>query len=159
MRSRLPTLGFIAAALASSLLPATAQGTREQGPEIAVARHAAHGAYLTDGSGLALYMFTTDTQAKGDRATPQGETASSCYDACAQNWPPLLVETGQEPRIKDQSQASMIGTFRRKDGKMQVTYNGWPLYRYAEDKSSADAKGQGVDGKWYLLNPTGEPLK
>jgi predicted lipoprotein with Yx(FWY)xxD motif len=38
---------------------------------------------------------------------------------------------------------------------MQVTYNGMPLYRYSGDKNPLDTNGEGVNGAWYVISPTG----
>jgi predicted lipoprotein with Yx(FWY)xxD motif len=49
----------------------------------------------------------------------------------------------------------------RKDGANQVTYNGWPLYRYVKDVGPQTATGQDVSefgGEWYLVTPTGEEV-
>jgi plastocyanin len=43
-----------------------------------------------------------------------------------------------------------LGTINRSDGGRQVTYNGVPLYRFAQDAAAGDTKGQGADGVWYL---------
>ncbi|HEX6620939.1 MAG TPA: hypothetical protein VF024_14825, partial [Solirubrobacteraceae bacterium] len=40
-------------------------------------------------------------------------------------------------------------------GKLQLTYDGHPLYRYAGDQSNADANGQGVGGQWFVLKSGG----
>jgi predicted lipoprotein with Yx(FWY)xxD motif len=47
-----------------------------------------------------------------------------------------------------------IGTISRPDGTTQVTYNGWPLYRYSKDAKAGDATGQGVGGIWYAMTAT-----
>jgi predicted lipoprotein with Yx(FWY)xxD motif len=45
-----------------------------------------------------------------------------------------------------------VAAIRRPDGgKLQLTYDGHPLYRYAGDRSKADANGEGVGGQWYRV--------
>jgi hypothetical protein len=49
-----------------------------------------------------------------------------------------------------------VATVRRPDGgKLQLTYDGHPLYRYAGDRSKADAKGEGVGGQWFVVKAGG----
>ena len=53
----------------------------------------------------------------------------------------------------------MLGTTKRKDGTIQVTYNGWPLYTYAGDQAPGEANGNDVDqfdAEWYALQPNGQ---
>ena len=106
------------------------------------------GQALVDGEGRSLYLFTNDTQNSG---------ASSCTGNCLVNWPPLL--TDGEPVAGEGVDASMLGTISLSDGTTQVTYNGWPLYYYAEDTAPGDANGQGVGDVWYLVSPTGEMIQ
>jgi predicted lipoprotein with Yx(FWY)xxD motif len=57
--------------------------------------------------------------------------------------------------------ASMLSTTRRTDGTIQVTYNGWPLYRWAEDTTPGEATGQALNnngGLWYVLDPAGNAI-
>jgi predicted lipoprotein with Yx(FWY)xxD motif len=92
-----------------------------------------------------LYMFRAD---KG--------TKSACYGKCATFWPPLLT-TGK-PKAGPGIKASLIGTTKRKDGKLQVTYKGHPLYTFLEDKAPAQTKGEGskaFGAGWYALTPSG----
>lgn len=79
-----------------------------------------------------LYAFTKDT-------TPG---ASACYDQCTQKWPPLLADAA--PRAGAGVNADLLGTIARTDGKLQVTYNGLPLYYWAGDKAPGDTNGQGI---------------
>ena len=45
-----------------------------------------------------------------------------------------------------------MATVKRPDGgKLQLTYDGHPLYRYAGDQSKADANGEGVGGQWFVV--------
>lgn len=106
------------------------------------------GAVLVDGQERALYLFTRDTQ--------NGST-SACTGNCLAEWPPLL--TNAEPVAGEGVDASLLGTITRDDGTTQVTYNGWPLYYYVDDTAAGDATGQGMEGVWFLVSPTGEAVR
>lgn len=104
------------------------------------------GTILVTSEGLTLYDFHKDRG--GD---------SSCYDTCAAAWPPLL--TNGEPQAQGAADRSMLGTTKRKDGTVQVTYNGWPLYTYVGDQSPGEANGNDIDqfgAEWYALQPNGQ---
>jgi predicted lipoprotein with Yx(FWY)xxD motif len=106
------------------------------------------GAFLTDGSGRAVYDFLADSKNK-----------SACSGACAAAWPPVVV-TGQ-PTAGGAVTASGLSTITRSDGTKQVTYEGRPLYYFAGDTGPGMAKGQGLNGfghLWWLLTPTGASL-
>ena len=45
--------------------------------------------------------------------------------------------------------ASAFNTIIRSDGTKQLTYEGWPLYRYAQDKAPGSIKGEGIGDVWY----------
>ena len=45
----------------------------------------------------------------------------------------------------------LVKVAKRPDGKMQVTFNGKPLYRFSGDSKNGDAKGQGFDGVWFVI--------
>jgi predicted lipoprotein with Yx(FWY)xxD motif len=106
-----------------------------------------HGEFLVDNDGFTLYLFTPDTE---------GE--STCYDACATAWPPLLTDSA-DVGSAGAVDASLIGTVERTDGTTQVTYNGWPLYYYADDDSPGETDGQGLQSVWYLVAPGGDANK
>jgi len=104
------------------------------------------GTIIVSSAGLTLYDFHKD---KGGK--------SSCYGACASAWPPLL--TAGAPKAEDGAMANQLGTTKRKDGTVQVTYNGWPLYTYAGDQAPGEANGNDIDqfgAEWYALQPSGE---
>ena len=116
------------------------------GATVNVRSHDEHGDILVDSEGMSLYMFDSDTQ---------GEAASTCYDSCAESWPPL---TGEDPQAGDGVTAE-LSTFERDGGEMQVVANGWPLYYFASDSAAGDVKGQGVGDVWWLLDPAGKPIR
>jgi predicted lipoprotein with Yx(FWY)xxD motif len=104
------------------------------------------GRVIVDSKGLTLYDFHKDKGAK-----------SSCYGGCASVWPPLT--TGGAPKAGEGATASQLGTTKRSDGTVQVTYAGHPLYTYTADAKPGDAKGNDIDSfgaQWYALKPNGE---
>jgi len=104
------------------------------------------GTVLVDSEGHTLYDFHKD---KGSK--------SACYGACAGAWPPLLTEG--KPQAQGGAQAGMLGTTKRSDGTVQVTYNGWPLYTYVGDQKPGEANGNDISqfgAQWYALLPNGE---
>jgi predicted lipoprotein with Yx(FWY)xxD motif len=112
---------------------------------ISVATNAKLGQILVDGSGRTVYLFEAD---KG--------TTSVCYTDCAAAWPPVL--THGAPVAGSGANASLLGTTTRKDGSLEVTYNGHPLYFFIADKNTGDVTGQDLNnfgGGWYVLSPSG----
>lgn len=104
------------------------------------------GEILVDAEGMTLYMFDPDEQG-----------ASTCYDDCAAAWPPLVVDS--DPVAGEGVDESLLGTVERDDGSMQVTYNDWPLYYWAEDEAAGDTTGQAVNDVWWVIGPDGEPIR
>ena len=78
-----------------------------------------------------------------------------CTGACASEWPPLVIAPGAKPVGGPGIAASMLGTLKRSDGKVQVTYGGKPLYLYSGDKKAGDVNGQGAGGIWHAITPSG----
>ena len=118
------------------------------GVEITVSRAAGVGEYLADKAGRPLYMFTGDKN---------GESA--CYDACAQTWQSVIALQGTPSAGSAGVQPAMLGTTRRRDGNMQVTYNKHPLYYYQRDQGASAPAGNDVKdagGEWYVVTPAGE---
>ena len=103
------------------------------------------GTILVDGSGRALYLWEADTG-----------SSSTCDGACAQSWPPLT--TSGSATAAGGARSGMLGTTRRSDGTLQVTYAGHPLYYYAGDTAPGQTTGQDSDGfgaEWYVVTPAG----
>jgi predicted lipoprotein with Yx(FWY)xxD motif len=98
------------------------------------------GPVLTNAAGFTLYTFQAD----------KGST-SVCYGACAQFWPPVI---GTAQMAAGQNISGHFGTTTRKDGKIQVTYNGHPLYTYAGDTQPGQTSGNGINqsgGIWNVV--------
>jgi predicted lipoprotein with Yx(FWY)xxD motif len=105
-----------------------------------------YGRILFDGRGRVLYGFTRDR-----RGGP-----SRCYGTCAKAWPVYFVK-GTVVRVGPGVRKSLIGKTRRRDGRLQFTYNGWPLYYYAHE-GPGEVRCQKVDefgGLWLVVRPNG----
>ncbi len=103
-----------------------------------------YGRVVADARGEALYLFDRE---RGKR--------SRCYGGCARAWPPVL--TRGRPRARGGAKQRLLGTTRRKNGKLQVTYAGHPLYRYVGD-SPGTILCHDVDefgGTWLVVKPNG----
>jgi predicted lipoprotein with Yx(FWY)xxD motif len=103
------------------------------------------GTVLTDSNGMTVYLFTED---KG--------TTSVCYGGCEKEWPPVVASG--KPTAGEGAMSSALGTTKRKDGTLQVTYEGHPLYTFVDDKSPGEANGQEDDGVWFVLNEAGTAI-
>jgi predicted lipoprotein with Yx(FWY)xxD motif len=107
------------------------------------------GKVLATSSGRTLYLFLADHGKK-----------SNCYGQCATFWPPLMKKG--KVRAGAGVKAKLLGTTKRKNGKLQVTYKGHPLYLCKLDKGAGQIKGQRQDffgGLWYALNASGAANK
>jgi predicted lipoprotein with Yx(FWY)xxD motif len=112
---------------------AVAMGTTELGPT------------LVDSQGRTLYLFEQDTT-----------TASTCDGACASVWPPLT--TNGKPQAQAGISAAKLGTTKRNDGTVEVTYAGHPLYYYVSDTKPGQLSGEGLDqfgATWDAVAPSG----
>ena len=99
---------------------------------------------VVSATGKTLYRYHDDT--KG---------SVKCTGACVASWPPLLVAAGKKPVAGKGLTASKLGTVKRPDGKMQVTYNGYAMYLFSGDAKAGQANGQGLEGIWHAVAPSG----
>jgi predicted lipoprotein with Yx(FWY)xxD motif len=59
------------------------------------------------------------------------------------------------------AKASLVGTTKRADGRIQLTYRGHPLYTFANDSKPGQTSGEGVNafgGSWYVVSPAGSTV-
>jgi predicted lipoprotein with Yx(FWY)xxD motif len=137
--------GAVLASIGATL--AFGSDAKSNGSVVKVAK-SSFGQILVDSKGITLYDFVKD---KG--------TTSACYGACAALWPPLTT-TGK-PVAGPGVRASLLGTTKRKDGKLEVTYGGHPLYYFVTDHKPGQTTGQGVNqfgGPWWVISPAGKEV-
>jgi predicted lipoprotein with Yx(FWY)xxD motif len=127
---------------------AEATGSSASGTLIRIIDHSRYGPMLFDGRGQAIYGFTYDRRNR-----------SRCYGACARAWPP--VYTRGAPRAGRNIRRSLLGTTRRRDGRRQVTYNGHPLYFYANEgrRQVFCQRVFSFGGLWLVVRPSGRLLR
>ena len=131
--------------LASSAL---AGGAGSQASATLTLRQTSLGHILVNAKGRTLYLFMKDMNGR-----------SACSGSCATYWPPLMkagtltVGSGVE--------RALVGTTKRANGRLQVTYNEHPLYTFALDKSAGQTRGQGSSNfgaKWYAVSAQGKAV-
>ena len=105
------------------------------------------GRILGDGRGQAFYLFDKERRGR-----------SECYGACAEAWPPVL--TRGRPIARDGVRAGLLGGTRRRDGTLQVTYRGHPLYYYVRDRPGLVLCHDVVEfgGTWLVLGRSGRAV-
>jgi predicted lipoprotein with Yx(FWY)xxD motif len=148
VRRRARCAAAAAALAAAAGVAACGGGATDSAPTYQVQARsiAGLGEIITDSKGFTLYMYAPDHQG-----------ASRCTGFCAQQWPPLLLPPGiDKPVAGPGVRAARLGTVRRADGRLQETYNRWPLYLWIGDTSPGQATGQADDmGLWYAVSVTG----
>lgn len=88
---------------------------------------------LTDLVGRTLYVFDEDTGSE-----------STCYEACARAWPPALVS----PTTPVEAPVTIT---TRRDGTLQLSFEGHPLYYFVGDQAVGESNGDGLAGTWHVI--------
>jgi predicted lipoprotein with Yx(FWY)xxD motif len=139
----------VAAPAATAMAPAAATAATGSGAAadaaVKVARVQGFGLFLTDNADRTIYAFANDTK-----------DTSNCTAACAQKWPPFIAHA--TPQAPSSINASLLTTFKRPDGTLQVEYDSHPLYYFSGDQAPGDVKGQGIGNVWHVLSPRGNPM-
>src|SRR6266498_1674585 len=115
--------------LAAAVPTSAALAANHRGAVVKLGRSSL-GPIIVDSHGRTLYLSTRDKRGK-----------SSCYGKCARAWPPLI--TRGKPRAMSGARSALLGTTRRTDGRLQVTYHRHPLYYFAGDKRAGQTNGAG----------------
>lgn len=136
-------LALVASAGAGSAMAMTAS-THAGASTVKAVTNAKYGTVLVSSNGRTLYRYTPDK--KG---------VSTCTGACLKFWPPLLVKAGSKPTVGAGANAALLGTTKAAHGMAQVTYAGFPLYFFAQDKKAGQTSGQGVGAKWFVVDAKG----
>jgi predicted lipoprotein with Yx(FWY)xxD motif len=149
MRTRLmPCVLLLTAVLVAGGSGLAAAATRTTAGTVQAEKNSVYGSLLVTSTGLSLYHLTAEKPG-----------SIGCTGACAKTWPPLLLPAGAKPQAGTGVRGSKLGTIKRPDGHVQVTYNGLALYRYKLDRKAGDVKGQDVAGVWFAVTAAGKLAK
>jgi predicted lipoprotein with Yx(FWY)xxD motif len=138
----------VGALLSAAALAVAASGSGDSGALVKVGSSSL-GRVLVDAHGKTLYIWAHDKGAK-----------STCYGDCAEYWPPLI--TRGKPLAAGGAKASLLGTSRRSDGRIQVTYAGHPLYYFVKDTKPGQTSGEaltGFGGRWDPVSAAGAAVR
>ena len=109
------------------------------------------GDVLVDSDGAALY--TADQESDG---------RVRCTDDCADDWIPLTLSGDREPTGSDEVPGE-LGVTERPGGERQVSYDGKPLYSFADDGMAGVVTGDGLSDtfggrlfSWQVVTAEGE---
>src|SRR5262249_901724 len=133
---------FVGTAALAAALAATAGATTSV--TVLSTTNGALGEILVSAGGRTLYPDS-----------PERRGGVRCVGACAATWPPPVVPVRPTPPAGRRVTESPLGTVRRPDGRLQVTYRGLPLYLYSGDTRAGQVNGQDVGGNWHALTPAG----
>ena len=147
IRPRL-SLALVAAIAALAAGASSTQAAMTATPAHAklILRSSEYGKVIFAANGNVLYMFGPDKTGK-----------STCYGVCAKAWPPLLTKGA--PTVGPGLNRKLLGTTKRKNGALQVTYNHHPLYFFSEDMHGKIMCQHAVmhGGIWLVLKASGRP--
>ena len=141
-------LGMVLGVMGLLAASALAGGAGSQATATLSLRQTNLGHILVSAKGRTLYLFMKDMNGR-----------SACSGSCASYWPPLM-RTGTVT-VGLGVKRALVGTTKRADGRLQLTYNKHPLYTFALDKSAGQTKGQGSSNfgaRWYAISAQGRAV-
>jgi predicted lipoprotein with Yx(FWY)xxD motif len=97
------------------------------------------GYVLATSTGRTIYWYSGDIKGSGK---------STCTGTCLAAWPAVIGAPVAAPGVQ---LAGQLGAITRSGGVVQATYNGYPLYTYAQDMTPGDTTGNGVSGAWHVI--------
>jgi predicted lipoprotein with Yx(FWY)xxD motif len=137
------------ATLALLLLNPAASGAAQAKGTVVSTTTTSLGRILVNSRGHTLYVFEKDKNGK-----------SACTGQCATFWPPLIA--AGKSTAAGGAKESLLGTTKRADGRLQVTYKHHPLYTFAKDTKKGQTSGEGLDafgGEWFAVSPAGAAVQ
>jgi predicted lipoprotein with Yx(FWY)xxD motif len=150
MKGLVLSIGVVAAALSLTfgLNVASASSSSARAATKVGSANSTLGRILVDSHGRTLYLFAKDRHGK-----------SACSGPCAGYWPALT--TKGKPTAVNGARKTLLGTTRRSDGRLQVTYRGHPLYRFSGDTAAGQTSGEALTdfgGGWWAVSPAGNKI-
>jgi predicted lipoprotein with Yx(FWY)xxD motif len=123
----------------SAAAPTTMAPAASPAKDLLTVRKTSVGYVLASSTGRTIYWYSGDIKGSGK---------STCVGSCLAAWPAVTGAPEAAPGVQ---LAGKLGTITRPGGVVQATYNGYPLYTYAQDMAAGQAAGNGVTGAWHVI--------
>jgi predicted lipoprotein with Yx(FWY)xxD motif len=101
------------------------------------------GTVLIDSKGMTLYYFLPE----------KGGKLGACDASCLKTWPPVTVTGSPTSSSGVTGTLGVVPITVSGVAESEVTYNSWPLHRYAGDSSAGQATGQNIANVWFAAEP------
>jgi predicted lipoprotein with Yx(FWY)xxD motif len=101
------------------------------------------GTVLIDSKGMTLYYFIPET----------GGKIGACDASCLKTWPPVTVTGSPTSSSGVTGTLGVVSITVSGVAESEVTYNSWPLHRYAGDSSAGQTTGQNIANVWFAAEP------
>lgn len=118
-----------------------------------VANDSVHGNYLIGANGISVYAKLDDPKNQPTADSSKWKPTKTATALPAQQ---SLIPS-PDYNAQAQFNPAFLASVQRADGSQQVSYNGWPLYYYYKDQKPGDLFGDGVDHKFFVIHPNGQP--
>ena len=130
---------------AASTQPAAQTSSSSSGTVVKTASNAL-GTILVNSQGMTLYHLSGE----------KGGKFICISTACLGVWHPLIAPSSGAPS----GEVGSLGTVKRPEGTMQVTYKGTPLYTFAQDKQAGETNGQDIKdvGTWSAVTTSASSI-
>jgi predicted lipoprotein with Yx(FWY)xxD motif len=124
---------------AASTQPAAQTSSSSSSAIVVKSASSSLGTILVDSQGMTLYHLSGEVNGK----------FICTSTACLGVWHPLIAPSSGTPS----SEVGSLGTVKRPEGTVQVTYKGTPLYTFTGDQQPGETKGQGIKdvGTWSVV--------
>ncbi len=124
---------------AAGTQPAAQTSSSSSGAVVVKTASNSLGTILVDSQGMTLYHLSGEQNGK----------FICTSSACVGVWHPLIAPSSGAPG----GEVGSLGTVKRPEGTVQVTYKGTPLYTFTGDQQSGETKGQGIKdvGTWSVV--------
>ena len=101
------------------------------------------GTVLVDSQGRTLYYFIPE----------QGGKIGACDASCLKTWPPVTVTGSPTSSSGVTGTLGVVSITVSGVAESEVTYNSWPLHRYAGDSGAGQTNGQNIANVWFAAEP------
>jgi predicted lipoprotein with Yx(FWY)xxD motif len=123
---------------AASVQPTTQTSSSSSSAAVVKSASNSLGTILVNSQGMTLYHLSGEVNGK----------FICTSSACVGIWHPLIAPSSGTP-----SGVGSLGTVKRPEGAVQVTYKGTPLYTFTGDHQAGETNGQGIKdvGVWSAV--------